>query len=293
MTEQFANKIKTTLAADYTAGAGSIVVTDATGMPATGTFRLRLSNAAGTILICTARAGTTLTVSVEQDDGNASSGTEVRLIVTAGGLLQLKADAGGGGGGGFPWWPTLVDPTVPAWTWQNQGGASVVQANKLVFLSIPSATLNIRSRLIAAPATPYTVTALMQAHYTVATANNQHAGIIFRESGTGKLYTLAHQADGTLQTLKYTNDTTFSGVGPVNAALTPRNTVGTLFWLRIADDGVNLIFSTSRDGRNFTQRGSEGRTAFMAGGPNQIGLFGIVEASAAAFDISYGSFEVA
>src|SRR5262245_15926630 len=90
MTEQFANKISTTLAADYTAGSGTLTVASATGMPATGTFRLRLGNSAGSILICTARAGAVCTVSVEQNDGNAAAGDSVKLVNTAGAMSQLK-----------------------------------------------------------------------------------------------------------------------------------------------------------------------------------------------------------
>lgn len=72
-------------------------------MPATGTFRLRLGNLAGTILRVDSRVGTTLTVTPEEDDGNADAGATVSLVVTAGAMEQLKADAiAGGGSGGSP-----------------------------------------------------------------------------------------------------------------------------------------------------------------------------------------------
>lgn len=100
MAEQFANKIRTTVAVPYTAGSGTLVVADATGMPAIGNFRVRLGNAAGSILRVTARAGTTLTVDVEQDDGNAVVGDTVTVGPTAAAMLALKADAIAGGGGG-------------------------------------------------------------------------------------------------------------------------------------------------------------------------------------------------
>lgn len=92
--EKFANKISTTVDSAYTAGSGSLVVADATGMPTTGNFRVRLGNTAGSILRVTARSGTTLTVDVEQDDGNASVGDTVTLVGTAGAMLALKKDAG-------------------------------------------------------------------------------------------------------------------------------------------------------------------------------------------------------
>jgi len=60
--ETFGNKVDTTVASGYTAGSGTLVVASATGMPATGNFRIRLGNVAGSILRVTARAGTTLTL---------------------------------------------------------------------------------------------------------------------------------------------------------------------------------------------------------------------------------------
>jgi hypothetical protein len=41
-------------------------------------------------------------------------------------------------------------------------------------------------------------------------------------------------------------------------------------WLRIKDDGTNLKFSASRDGKYYFTEMSVGRTAHTAGVPNQI-----------------------
>lgn len=268
------------------AASGTLEVADATGMPATGNFRIRVGNVAGSILRVTARAGTTLTVDVEQDDGNAAIGDTVRLVNTAAAMEALKADAiaGSGGGGGFPWWPTIVDPTLPAWAWQNQGGAAVVQANGIVFLSVPSSTTSIRSRLISAVATPWTITTLLRPRHVSAT--QQYGGLVLRESSTGKLYIFYVLGNGTVQAVKFTNDTTFSTVGAVNVA-GPLGYLGDWQWLRVTDNGTNLLFSISLDGRNFIQLGSEGRTVFMAGGPNQYGIFGNADGGVAAFDVSF------
>jgi len=289
LAEVFANKISTTVASGYTAGSGTLVVASATGMPATGNFRIRLGNSAGSILRVTARAGTTLTVDVEQDDGNASIGDTVRIINTAAAMEALKADAiAAGGGGGFPWWPTIVRPDTIAWTWQNQGAASVVDANKVSFVTVPSSGTSVRSRLISAPATPYTVTALIRSNAT--SAGQQYCGPVFRESGTGKLYIFYLLINGTLQATKFTNDTTFSAVGAVNTT-GPIVTADWTFY-RIADNGVNLSFSISTDGQNFFALGSEGRTVFMAGGPNQIGFFANTDGSPGSFSMSCASFAV-
>ncbi len=287
MSEQFANKYSSTVASAYTAGSGTLIVASATGLPATGDFRIRLGNVAGSILKVTARAGTTLTVTVEQDDGNASIGDTVKLVNTAGAMLALKADAIAAGGNGMPWWPTLGDPTVPAFAWQNQGAATVVDGSRLSYLSMPSTAINVRSRLLSAPATPYTITALLHSEFSVATTQ-QFAGLVFRESSTGKLWTAGFYGNGLVQATRYTNDTTFSAT--VAGFFTALNMAGHWNWLRITDDGVNLIFAMSQNGVNYKQVSSEGRTVFMAGGPNQVGLCANVDAAAGAFQTSFVSW---
>ena len=95
MTEQFANKIETTVGSAYTAGSGTLVVASATGFPAIGTFRVRLGNVAGSILRVDSRSGTTLTVVAEADDGNAGAGDTVTIVLSAGAMEQIKTDAVG------------------------------------------------------------------------------------------------------------------------------------------------------------------------------------------------------
>ena len=63
-------------------------------------------------------------------------------------------------------------------------------------------------------------------------------------------------------------------------------------WLRIKDDGTNLKFSASRDGKYYFTEMSVGRTVHMAGGPNQFGSFGNVDGSAGAFALDVFSIEV-
>lgn len=296
--EKFANLAETTLSAGYTAGAGSISVTSAAGFPTVGVFRVRLGNTGKTIFRVDSVSGTTFTGAAEANDANANSGDTAILAASkavaerfvqspeAGDIALLSGAAAVDRYGPLN---KLGDPTLPSWAWQNQGGASVVQANGIVFLSLPNTAVNIRSRLIAAPATPYSMTALLRARYTSVAANAQFCGLIFRESGTSKLYIYGIQNGGSIQAIKYTNDTTFSAVGAVNLALP--GVMGTQWhWLRVRDDGTNLIFSMSLDGVNFVQMGSEGRTVFMAGGPNQVGIFGDTEGSPGAFDVSFASW---
>ena len=293
--EKFANLAETTLASGYTAASGSISVSSASGFPTVGIFRVRLGNTGKTIFRVDSVSGTTFTGAAEEFDANANSGDTVKLTGTRASIERMiqapdPSDIAGYSGVsaadryGLLW--KLVNPTLPAWAWQNQGGASVVEANGLVFLTIPSQTTNVRSRLISAVATPWTITTLVRSRFTTATADRQLAGLVLRESSTGKLHTWYIQNSGNIQHVKYTNDTTFSAVGVANV---PSSGFygGSWHWLRITDNGTNLLFSMSLDGVNFVQMGSEGRTVFMAGGPNQYGIFGNVDASAASFDASF------
>ena len=293
--EKFANLAETTLASDYTSGGASITVASATGFPTTGVFRVRLGNTAKTIYRVDSVAGAVFTGGAEANDGNATTGQTVVNVGSRGAIERMlqspeaasimapsgisAADAYG------PLWK-IADPGTPAWAWQNQGGASVVQAGGLVFLTIPSQTTNLRSRLISAVGTPWTITTLLRQRFTTTTADRQLAGLVLRESGTSKLTVYYIQNSGNIQTVNYTNDTTFASVGPVNTLLP--GALGTQWhWLRITDDGTNLHYLMSLDGINFVEMGSQSRTAHMAGGANQYGIFGNVDSSAASFDASF------
>jgi hypothetical protein len=127
---------------------------------------------------------------------------------------------------------------------------------------------------------------MLRCRFTTTVADRQIAGLVLRESSTSKLHTWYIQNSGALQHVKYNSDTSFNSVGVFNQVM-----VGDLgsqwHWLRITDNGTNLLFSYSIDGVNFAQMGSEGRTSFMAGGPNQYGIMANVDSSAAAFDASF------
>lgn len=292
--EKFANLAETTLASGYTSGGASIAVTSATGFPTTGVFRVRLDNANKTIYRVDSVSGTTFTGGAEANDGNASGGARVVQVISRQGLERLiqrpetgeaRGLAGVSGADFFgPMWK-LSDPTGLAWSWVNQGGSTIADANGISYLTIPSASTSIRSRVITAPGTPYTITALLRARYIQpAVVNSQYGGLVFRESGTSKLYIWYCASHTALQAVKFTNDTTFSAVGPVNVGLT--GAPGGFHWMRLTDDGTDLRFAASLDGVNFKEYGTEGRTVFMAGGPNQVGFFSNVDSASGEMSLS-------
>jgi len=160
------------------------------------------------------------------------------------------------------------------YTWFNQGTASVAQGSGLVYLHGPSqSALNVRGRITTTPATPYTITALCICG--LGTTNNTFVGLCWQENSTGKLVlhgpvTATFGSVNLMQHQNYTNPNTFSSVvASENHLISDQFVV----YLRINDDGVNLTTFYSFDGVNFRQLGQQGRTVFMAGGPDHVGFF--------------------
>lgn len=175
-----------------------------------------------------------------------------------------------------PWGPLFpfTDPALQTFAWLNQGGASVDTSAGGVFLSAPlSATASLRIRKKSAPSTPYTITAAMFG--LLNSISYQGAGLMFRESGSGKVQTFGFDlgtpsAGGTqfISATKWTNETTFS------AHYTQRPTAwigGGLLFLRISDDGANRVCSYSLDGQHFKQLHSVGRTDFLTA--DEVGFY--------------------
>lgn len=172
----------------------------------------------------------------------------------------------GGGGGAYP---SFVTPVNGSYTWVNQGGASVtVNGNGGIALLAPlSSSLNLRLRVMSAPATPYTVTAAFLSP-ALSVATIQEAGLCFRDSGSGKIHAFfayASSATGIAST-KFTDATTFSA--DYIAQLFTRQGVT---WFRIQDDGTNRICSYSADGYTWIVFSTIGRTDFLTA--NQVGFF--------------------
>lgn len=184
---------------------------------------------------------------------------------------------------------TVVGPvyplTVPVgsdFAWVNQGGATVADfGGGAQILTVPgSATTSLRCRVKTAPATPYTITALLAVSFTDV-ASSPIAGLCFRESGTGEIVNAGLcwiSSKLSWHIGKYTNATTWSGANyyytgnPI--AFSP--CIGVV--LRIADDGANRICSYSADGYNFKVLHTVGRTDFLTA--DQVGFFGDAGASA-------------
>ena len=98
--EQFANLAATTLNGAILAGDLTLVVTSATGFPATGNFRLRVDTGANLeFMLVTGVSGTTFTVTrgIENTTGvGHANSVAITSVLTAGALTQLEQDVATG-----------------------------------------------------------------------------------------------------------------------------------------------------------------------------------------------------
>ena len=161
----------------------------------------------------------------------------------------------------------LTEPVDGDFAWVNQGDASVDAAHGGIAIVAPTnASLNLRLRVKSAPATPYTITALVVPQPFVAT--DYESGLCFRQSSDGKIHALQLGPSTTGRdafSIKFTNPTTFS------ATYTNLGVPDGPMWLQISDNGTNRICRVSLDGQNFTQLHSIGRTDFLTA--DQVGFY--------------------
>jgi hypothetical protein len=171
-----------------------------------------------------------------------------------------------------PWGP-IFPLTVPVdgdFAWINQETAAITAAKGGIYLfdtAASAATLDMRIRKKAAPATPYTITAAFLS--LVPGVDFAAFGLLFRQSSDGKLaaFRVVHNTNWTIQADKWTDATNFSAS---YTAVTYKYVPSPIF-LRIADNGTNRICSVSADGQNWAEIHSIGRTDFMTA--DEVGFF--------------------
>lgn len=317
-TEQLANAAQSTLASNYTAGNTtlSLHTGDGSKFPSTGNFMVALNDPADFYLQCTSRSGDTLTVSSTGQEGtvavNESSGTKVTLIQTAASiqrytgqfcLTDLIANLPAAGVLGRHFYPQdsvydvlrdngsswdyffrgakVTPPGGLSWSFNNQGSSTATQqTNGVLTLNSPSngAADSIRSYEIAAPGTPWK--RIFRFRPFIGAQNFNGAGLLLRESSSGKIiaYNFQYDDTGTLNSQRplrwlrvsyYTNTTTFNAtLFQTHAAIHQPEAM-----LRLGDDGTTITFEHSNDeGVTWFQDYSEARGAHFTTAPNKVGL---------------------
>jgi hypothetical protein len=165
----------------------------------------------------------------------------------------------------------LTPPAVsaPAFAWRNQGTATETAIGSALYLNAPAtAGENIRGREIVAPATPYTLTVFLQPNNLG--VNFHTCGVYFADNTTGRLNTMSSGYDtnnGNIRVMQYNSATSFN----FTAVTVPYGSTLSYF-LRITDNGTNMIFQYSQDGQNFNTLLTQSRTTWTAN-PNRVGYF--------------------
>lgn len=178
-----------------------------------------------------------------------------------------------------PWGPIfpMTAPVDASFAWINQGGASVDTTYGGIYLAVPAAAgVNWRIRKLAAPSTPYTITACFL--LDTFGADNAYIALGWRESSSSKIVTFGLQMNtgSRLKVDKWTNETTFSAT---YIDFIARSGSSSCAWLRITDNGTNRICSVSSDGQHWIAVHTVGRTDFLTanevlfGGQSQNGTY--------------------
>lgn len=137
----------------------------------------------------------------------------------------------------------------------------------------------LRGKELVAPSPPYKVTAFVMMGPGFArkggAGTGSSIGIFMREDSSNEYYYAFIRTD-VAALWRMTNETTFSANVDSDA-----NFDGHYAWIRLEDDNTNVRGYLSPDGFNWVELWNEGRTSFMAGGPDRIG-FGCMSGNGAA-----------
>ena len=275
--ERFANNAFSTLNGGIDASQTTIDVIDGSSFPPDGNFRLTISDE---ILLCTARSGGTLTV-VRGVEGTTPAthgdGSNIVHTLTAGGLTRFAQDNDPlWGYPGRPALGRLTDAsgnvlTVSDFTWVNQGGATAVDENGTIIMDAPPASgENIRILLRPAPSPPWAVTIAFQHCGLCETVNDLE--LLARESSTGRIVKASFGCDSNSPTCiaghMMNSPTSYHDDILLRTKLL---LIGRYTWMKLTDNGTNLILSVSMDGIEWDQIWSVARAAWLTSGANQYG----------------------
>lgn len=147
-------------------------------------------------------------------------------------------------------------------TWLNQGSSVVTDSATGISLDAPSsASTNVSGRLMAAPSTPYTITALISATRTTSTGGCVGIGWY---DGSSKIQSICiyNSSNSPLITVRgYNSPTVLTAINFTSGL----NSFSSPIWFQISDDGTNVSFRIGYDGANFLPVYSTTKTAGFLG----------------------------
>lgn len=205
---------------------------------------------------------------------NLKAGSNVTLTDDGAGGVTIASSGGGGGAANVTAVAITNYPIAANFTWQNQGTATVSggSSSPMLMQIAASAADSLKIQEIAAPATPYSITAYMDINFRF--NNFAWAGLIIRDSSTGKLVSFGF----TMQNQILFSYDKWNSVTSFNSQVTLSDFDGSLPGplprvLKVRDDGTNFVFSVSWDKVNFITLQTISRTDFLTT-PDHIGWYG-------------------
>jgi hypothetical protein len=201
------------------------------------------------------------------------------VLTTHGAGADPTWAAGGGGGAGGGLYNQVMSATptsagIGFTTWVNQGSSTIVDGATGVCMTVPLAGTDSNTlRTFAAPATPYTITALLASTRSSSAFNGVALGWY---DGTNKIHSIALTTDSGggnyIEVNKWATPTSFSGHDYTSAA----NAYSQPIWFQIKDDGTNVFFRYGQDGANFFQAFTVAKSSGFLGASGYSNLaFGV------------------
>lgn len=191
------------------------------------------------------------------------AGTSGQVLTVVSGVPAWAPSSGGGTSS--PFGESDTAPALSNFTWVNQGSSAVAtqRTGYISLTDLVASSGQFRALVMAAPATPYKITARMRG---LSYENYHGYGICFYDSTTGEAVTAGPIA-GTFQVYQW-NSPTSSKTQLANLGQAQVD------WIRLRDDGTNVYVDISCDGYDFLNIWSASRTAYLSV-PGNVGFFAL------------------
>lgn len=170
---------------------------------------------------------------------------------------------------------SVVPPVLASLTWANQGSASAsYNAGGALYMTSPgSGGINVVGLYKSAPATPWSLTIGVVPGAGSAAAKLNEGGLFLRESATGKILGIwvGTDSSGSAPILigdRYTNYTTFNNNAFAGYQFWPCP----IAWLKVTNNGTNILIASAIDGQTFKTIYSEALTASFTTAPDEVGI---------------------
>ena len=275
--ERKKNLAQSTLNGAITSGAATVTIVSATSFPTLPQFRCKINNE---LVLVTGVTGAVFNINrgIEGSTAAAHGDSDtITLLETEAGQVRFQRDWSN------PLWGVgkpmqLLDVngntlTASSFTDVNMtNGTKTDLTGGAILLEHDTQAANDFAIIKkVSPSAPWKFRVGFIPNLLNETGDFPSAGPILRENSTGELYAfriLARDSGTTIDVIKLTSPTASS-----TAFLAFLDwTIPGMVWMEIEDNNTNVIFKLSADGVNFITIGQELRTAFMAGGPDEIGF---------------------